>query len=155
MFALMVVLVMFVFPTVSILMELFVFKTGAGILPLVGKWLVFWGVGVRLFSAGIRQALCPQFTAKEIFEITDTKPMVIVRELGFGNISIGFLGLATQLNSLWIIPSAVSGCLFYGLVTFQHLIRKGKNRHESFVTTSDLLMFIILVVWIAGTEWKV
>ena len=151
MFAVMVVLIMFVFPAASILIELSVFKTSIGFFPLIGKWFVFWGIGVRLFSAGLRQALQPRFTAIEIFGITDTKPLVVVRELGFGNLSIGLLGLCTLLNGTWIIPSAVCGCLFYGLATSQHLIRVGKSPKEITATASGLFMFLILLVYIAGT----
>ena len=36
---------------------------GGGLMPLVGKWFVFWAVGARLFIAGIRQVIQPAFTA--------------------------------------------------------------------------------------------
>jgi hypothetical protein len=34
---------------------------------LVGHWFVFWGVGIRLGLAGLRQFLQPSFTARDIF----------------------------------------------------------------------------------------
>ena len=35
-------------------------------LCLVGRWFVFWAVGVRLSLAGLRQFLQPAFTARQI-----------------------------------------------------------------------------------------
>jgi len=52
---------------------------------LIGKWFVFWAIGVRLFLAGLRQASKPSFTAKEIFHI---QSFAVIRELGFGNLAI-------------------------------------------------------------------
>lgn len=57
---------MLVFPIGFILGERFLFRTAVDILPLIGKWFVFWTVGVRLFTAGLRQIWRPQFTAQKI-----------------------------------------------------------------------------------------
>ena len=142
---------MFVFPTAFILNDMLFLKLNTGLMFLGGKWFVFWGIGIRLFTAGLKQALQPHFTAIDIFGITDTKSNVIVRELGFANISIGLLGILSLLNSTWIFPSAIAGGSFYALATLQHLLRKGKNTIEKVVTVSDLFMFLILFIYILGT----
>ena len=154
MFMVIIVLLMFVLPTTSVLMELFVFKPDVGFLSLVGKWFVFWGVGVRLFTAGLRQALQPQFTANEIFGITDAKPLVVVRELGFANVSIGVLGLCSVLSPSWILPSAIAGGCFYGLAVAQHLMRKERNGVENVATVSGIFMFLVLLAYVTGALWK-
>jgi hypothetical protein len=51
---------------------------------LAGKWYVFWGAGVRLAGAGIRQCLRPQFTAREIFSMKTDEALPIIREHGVG-----------------------------------------------------------------------
>ena len=145
---------MFVFPITSVLTELLLFKTNVGLLFLIGKWFVFWGVGIRLFTAGLRQALQPQFTAQEIFGIADSKPLPIVRELGFANLSIGILGLLSLLNSTWILPCAVAGGSFYGLAAIQHLLRKERNAIENVALASGVFMFLVLLVYVAGASWK-
>ena len=63
-----VVLLMLVFPLTSIAIVHVVFMVPIS-WGLIGKWFVFWVVGVRLFTAGIRQVLKPAFTAQEIFHI--------------------------------------------------------------------------------------
>ena len=103
------VLLMFVFPITSILVELFGFNSPAAVVFLVGKWFVFWAVGVRLFVAGLRQALNPQFTAEEIFGINSKEPLVVVQELGFANISIGLGGLISVFASPRVLPASVAG----------------------------------------------
>jgi len=82
---------------------------------------------------------------EKVFEFKTDEPEVVVRELGFANISSGLLGILTTFNGAWIYPSAIIGGLFYGLAGINHVIRKGKNFTENVTTYSDLLMFFILL----------
>jgi hypothetical protein len=50
-------LLMFIFPIVSILIESIGNKNHAGLITLTGKWFVFWAIGIRLFTAGLRQII--------------------------------------------------------------------------------------------------
>ena len=66
MYIVVVALTMLVLPLVSIAID-FGSHPGALAVVLVGRWFVFWGVGVRLGLAGMRQLFRPSFTAKELF----------------------------------------------------------------------------------------
>jgi hypothetical protein len=94
---------------------------------LVGKWFAFWAVGVRLFLAGVRQMAQPEFTAKTIFEIEDSASFAIMREVGFGNLAMGALGLASLIVSGWVLPAAFVGGLYYGLAGLGHWVRGHRN----------------------------
>jgi hypothetical protein len=144
----MTILLIFVFPVASVLVEAFLFHSGAGLALLVGKWFVFWAVGIRLFLAGLRQALTPRFTAEEIFGIKAPEPLVIVQELGFANLSMGLVGLLTVLNGLWVAPAGIAGGLFYGLAGIKHATRKERNLLENVATVSDLFIFVVLLVYL-------
>jgi len=144
MYILMIVLTMFVFPIGSILAELFLFKNPLGIIPMIGKWYVFWAVGVRLFIAGLRQSTNPKFTAQQILGISTDEPLQIVQELGFANLSIGVLGILTILNSDWIVPAAIVGSLFYGLAGIRHIFKADRNFLENAALVSDLTVFVLL-----------
>ena len=63
-----IVLTMFLLPVVSVFVEHAVIPAEP-IIFLVGRWFVFWGVGVRLTLAGLRQFFHPAFTATEIFHM--------------------------------------------------------------------------------------
>jgi hypothetical protein len=145
-----VILSMFVGPVASILAETFLGREPAGIVPLIGKWFVFWGVGIRLFLAGLRQAVRPGFTAEKIFGLESAKPLVIVQELGFANLSLGLLGLLTIFEAAWVTPAAIAGGLFYGLAGFRHLFRPGRNRLENIALISDLVLFAVLAFYLAA-----
>jgi hypothetical protein len=84
-----IVLLLFVLPAGCVIGQMLWFAGAADVMLLVGKWFVFWAVGVRLFIAGVRQVAQPQFTAESIFEIKDRAAFAIVRELGFANLSTG------------------------------------------------------------------
>jgi hypothetical protein len=148
MYYLTVGLLMFVLPIGSILIELFAFKSSNGIASLVGKWFVFWAVGVRLLLAGSRQAIQPRFTAETILGIKGEEPLQIVQELGFANISIGAIGIVSIFSGTWVMPSAIAGCLFFGLAGIRHMVQGKRNALENTAMISDLFLFAVLLVYI-------
>jgi hypothetical protein len=141
-----VLLLLLVFPTASVVVEA-LYSTGVDIMWLIGKWFVFWACGVRLFVAGIMQTLRPEFTAKSIFETNAPAAHAIVREVGFGNLAMGTLGLASLFEPSWVVPAAIVGGLYYGLAGLGHLFRKG-NLKEQFALWSDLAIFALLAVFV-------
>jgi hypothetical protein len=74
---------------------------------LAGKWIIFWAIGVRLFIAGIRQALNPSFTAQKIFRISGTDSFPVIRELGFANICIGMFAMLSLWHPEWRTPAGL------------------------------------------------
>jgi hypothetical protein len=145
-----VILLLFVLPTVCVAVDV-LWVGGADLLLLIGKWFVFWAVGVRLFIAGVRQVLQPQFTAESIFEIKDRGAFAIVREVGFGNLAMGTLGLATLAKSGFVVPTAIVGGLYYGLAGAGHLSRGGLNLHGWAAMISDCFIFLVLASFVASS----
>ncbi len=85
MYFVMIALLLVVLPSASVCIQLFLHsQSDQAVLSLVGRWWAFWAVGIRLFIAGLRQVIEPQFTAKEIFGCVDPGSLPIVREVGFG-----------------------------------------------------------------------
>jgi hypothetical protein len=147
-----VVLLLFVLPAASIGIEA-LYAGGAGsanMMLFVGKWFVFWGVGVRLFIAGARQIVQPQFTAMEIFEVKDRAVLPIVREVGFGNLAMGSLGLASLALPDFRISAAVVGGLYYGFAGVGHVVRGDKSFNAWTALISDLAFFVLLALMVAG-----
>jgi hypothetical protein len=146
-----VILLLLVLPIASIAASSIHSNPTVSLLFLTGKWFVFWGVGIRLLIAGLRQTIQPAFTAREIFGIHDTSAFPIVREIGFANISIGILGICTIFRPDWIIPAAIVGGLYYGLAGALHLPHKQKNAKENTAMISDFFIFLILLVFVVKT----
>ncbi|MGO4836602.1 DUF6790 family protein, partial [Rhizobiaceae sp. 2RAB30] len=113
---------MIVLPIVSVVAELS--TSNAEIMPTVGKWFVFWGVGARLATAGIKQMITPEFTAKQIFEIEDPAAAKIVAELGIGNLAIGLTALLSLQFPSWLAGSALAGAVFFGLAGIKHILNR-------------------------------
>ncbi|WP_457093671.1 DUF6790 family protein [Microvirga sp. P5_D2] len=93
-----------VFPLVSIIVELLLGNHAAP--ELVAKWFVFWAVGVRLFTAGLRQVLQPSFTAKAIFNIGHPTAEKLVTEIGVGNLAMGSIAVLSLAFPNWVVPVA-------------------------------------------------
>jgi hypothetical protein len=119
-----VLVLMFVLPVVSILVEIAISERLPDLWDMVGKWFVFWAVGVRFVTAAIRQVANPSFTAKEIFRIDSRESDVIVRELGFANFCMGLVGILSFLMSAWRTAAALDGGLYLGLAGLQHILKK-------------------------------
>ena len=144
-----VIALMGVLPVASIVGEL-VLHSGADVLFVIARWFVFWSVGVRLLLAGLRQIANPTFTAATIFGVNDKAALPIVQELGCGNLSIGLLGALTLLVDGWVVPAAITGGLFYGLAGLQHALKGERNGAETIAMVSDLFLFLVLAVDLAG-----
>ncbi len=65
-----IALLLLVLPAASVAIEAALYPRAFGLIFLIGKWLVFWAVGIRLLMAGARQVVQPQFT-ENIFNIHD------------------------------------------------------------------------------------
>ncbi|HXW52326.1 MAG TPA: DUF6790 family protein [Candidatus Acidoferrales bacterium] len=113
---------------------------------LFGKWFIFWAIGMRLFFAGLSQAINPAFTAKEIFQLRDGSSYPIVRELGFANVCFGVVGLASLFLPTWRVVSAVASGLYYGLAGFSHVFKKPASANETLALVSDLFIFVVIGV---------
>ncbi len=97
-----VIMLMLMLPIISIVLEILLTKSNQGIMSLIGKWFVFW-VGIRLFTAGLRQSISPSYTAINIFNMKTTESYVIIKELGFANISMGLVGIISIFVPSWRI----------------------------------------------------
>lgn len=94
------------------------------------------------------QTLHPSFTSSGIFRIADPAAEAIVRELGFANIAMGTLGLATILRPDWLVPAALACGLFYGLAGLGHVLRTGRSAKEAMALYSDLAAFALLAAYL-------
>ncbi len=153
MYILMIILLMFVLPIASFLIELFLFRSPLGIIPLIGKWFAFWAMGVRLFTAGLRQSTRPRFTAEIILGIQGTEQFLVVQELGFANLAMGLLGMSSLLARSWVFPAAIVGCLFIGLAGIRHLFSKERNLLENGAMFSNLAVACIFLTYILWTAF--
>jgi len=145
MYIAMVIGLMVIFPITSIALELFMRGGGMLDVPVVGKWFVFWAVGVRLLIAGLRQIVQPRYTAETILGIKNPDVLLIVRELGFANTAIGCAGLGSIILVGWTLPLAVVGAIFYGLAGINHMMHKQRNKLQDAAMTSDLFASAILL----------
>lgn len=143
-----VLFLMFIFPVISLVIEVSVNKNHLALIELIGKWFVFWAIGVRLFTAGLRQALKPGLTSEGILGIKGKESWLIVRELGFANISIGLAGIISLWKPEWRVAVALIGGLFLSLDGILHIFSKHRNFEENLAMYSDLAIGIIMAVFV-------
>jgi hypothetical protein len=145
-----IVLLMLVLPLISVAAEVPMLPDATALMGLIGKWFTFWAVGVRLFVAGMMQVFRPRFTAEDIFGIGDPGAQGLVREIGFGNLAIGTLGVLSLFFPDFLLPAAIVGGLYYGLAGIGHLARKDRNLKEQVALVSDFGIFLLLAAFVAS-----
>ena len=147
MYAIIVFLLMMIIPILSVLIDAIFFNSTTSIIFLIGKWFVFWAIGVRLITASYKQIFSPQFTAQEVFQVSEKGAFAIVRELGFSLLTIGLLGTCSLFIPQWRLPAALVGGLFFTFAGFGHLIRKNRNKKETLSMLSDFWISLICVIY--------
>lgn len=140
-----IILFFIILPIGASIIELQTFTENATI-EIFLKWYVFFAIGLRLGSAGIKQILQPQFTAENIFKIKTKEVLPLVRELGFANISLAIIALLSLALPTFRIPAAIAGGIYFGLAGFMHLNKKKSSKEEVFAMISDLFIFIVLFI---------
>jgi len=145
MYIAMLICLMLIFPLASIALDAFVHRHDVLDAAMIGKWFVFWAVGVRLLVAGLRQILQPRYTAETILGVKDPDALLIVRELGFANSAIGAAAAASLFLPHWTSPLAVIGAVFYALAGINHVVQKQRTRFQNAAMVSDLFAAAVLL----------
>lgn len=148
MYIVVVALTMFLLPAASIGIE-HALHPEAAIIFLVGRWFVFWGVGVRLGLAGLRQFFQPSFIAKEIFDMKSEEALPLVRELGVANFGTAVIGLLSLVMPTFILPVSIAAGIFYGVAGIRHMFGRDRSRNENIAMVSDLFIFVVLAIFVA------
>jgi hypothetical protein len=147
MYAIVVLLLMFLLPAGSVYAEYTLFHAATPLIVLAGKWYVFWGVGVRLLLAGLRQYFQPSFTAKQIFHMQGDEALPLVRELGIANFASGVVGFASLARPDFVLPVAISAGIFYGIAGVRHVAEGNRSFNETLAMASDLFAFVVLAAF--------
>jgi hypothetical protein len=138
-----------IFPITSIGLDV-IFGAKVANVQTIGKWFLFWGMGVGSFVAGVKQIRDPAFTLGEIFHITSQDCAVIVRELGCANVSIGFLGMISLFLPSYRMPVACINGMFLGLLAVQHILIGPVSSHEYIALISDIFLMVVAVCYMAS-----
>ncbi len=102
-------------------------------------------MGWRLLLAGIRQVVQPAYTARAILGLKNEESHLLVRELGFANVAMGPLGVASLAQPGWRVSAALTGGLFYAFAGAHHVLRAHRNRLGNVAMLSDLFVAAVLL----------
>ena len=149
MYLLSVLLLMVVLPILSIGEEHFYLHSALPLMSLVGKWFVFWGAGIRLFFAGLRQFFQPRFAAEQILGIRSEDSLLFVRELGAANLGTGIVGIASLAKPSFVLPVAVAAAVFFGIAGIRHATDRCRTLNQNITLVSDLFLSLVLLTYIA------
>jgi hypothetical protein len=138
-----------ILPVLSVLAEFYFEHVSFG-WALAGRWFIFWAMGIRLFTAGISQSSNPSFTAR-MLNLKSEESFIVIRELGFANMSLGVMGIISVINDHWRSLAAICGCLFFGLAAIQHFVKKPESKNEFTAMLGDCLICLFLALYLLST----
>lgn len=150
MFVAAVALFMLTLPVASVIVDAAASTDPPGFVELVGKWFVFWAVGVRLLTAGIRQVARPRLTAEGILGIRDSSAWILVRELGFANIATGAVAIASLWHEEWRTAAALAGGAFLLAAGALHLAKAERDSDENLAMVSDLAIGLVMAAFLVS-----
>lgn len=142
-----ITLTMVVLPLASITYEHLI-SPADPLIELAGRWFVFWGAGVRLALAALRQIFQPAFTSRQIFRIDNDHASIIVRELGIANFATAVVSLLSLSFPTFILPAAISSGLFYSGAGIGHMTAHSRTAKETIAMVSDLWLAAILGIFV-------
>lgn len=138
---------MLLLPVGSVVIEVATVDDHATLIELIGKWFVFWAVGARLATAGVRQMIRPGLTSEGLLGIPGKEAWQLVRELGFHNVALGLVGLISLWRPEWRLAVALAGGLFLLLAGLEHLPKPNRSGEENLAMWSDLAIGVVLGVY--------
>lgn len=136
---------MLVLPTLAVLLD--TRRTEEPWFERIGKWFIFFGVGVRLLVAGLSQMLHPGFTAALLG--LDGNAHIIVQELGFANLLLASVALVSLGRPCYRVLGS-GGALYMGFAGSLHLRRFGEDStfDEAVALGSDWWIFLVVLVYL-------
>ncbi len=146
-----VILLMFLLPVGSMILDHFHSSGAVSWVMLAGKWFVLWGAGVRLLTAGLRQYFQPQFTAREIFRMKTEEALPVIREHGTLNIAVGVAGIASLWVPGFIVPVALIAAISYGATGAVHAAAKARSMNENIAMVSDFWIAVVFAAYLIHT----
>ena len=136
---------MLVLPALSVIIE-YTLTSAPDLTWLVAKWYVFWGVGIRLLTAGTKQVVRPGFTARTIFKMDTPSAEKLVSEIGFGNLAIGMVSTMSLAFPTFVPPMALTGGIFLGMAGIKHVGNANRTSQETTALVSDLIIGVVGIV---------
>jgi hypothetical protein len=115
---------------------------------LLGKWFVFWGIGVRLLLAGLSQITRPSFTARDILGIEAPGATKLVTELGTANVAMGLIGTVSLWWTSWTAAAALAGGVFLAVAGIEHARASRRTSKETVAMITDVLVALAALIYL-------
>ena len=144
-----VLAVMFLIPSICVVVDFFIIKKENQFINALGKWFIFWMIGIRLLTAGLKQVFDPAFTASMLN--LDSTGFVIIQELGFANVLFGLLAIISLFVTKFRLSATIGG-FYLGMAGILHVTRIGEevSFKETVAMVSDLFALMIVLIYCIG-----
>ena len=77
----------------------------------------------------------------------ERESFVIVRELGFANLSFRLIAIVSLVIRKWRVMSAFGSGLYFGMAGLQRWLKKPVGINEAFALVTDIIISIFLLIY--------
>jgi len=134
-----------VIPSVFIIVEYA--KKKKELFSIICRWMMFWTIGIRAFTAGFMQFANPQYTMRLLSVGTDS--ILIIQELGFIQFAVGLVALlAATYKKSYFESALISIGIFMIGASYLHISRLSHiDAGELVSLIGDLIIVILFIVY--------
>ena len=120
------------------------------IYEIIGKWFIFWALGIRLVIAGLMQLFNPIYT-NNLLQL-NLNDFIIIQELGLANFSIGLLCIISFFKKLLQKYVCLYMFIFFIGASTLHIIRiKNINFDELITLVTNIILIVVALYGIINS----
>ena len=110
---------------------------------LIGKWLLFWSVGIRLLGAGIIQiTTCLPGNVGFLSNREDSN--TVRKATGIANLVLAGMSFLCVANDGWSLLAAITVGIYVGLAGMQYDFKTPANRNAWINLVYDVVVFVVV-----------
>ncbi|MCC7361929.1 MAG: hypothetical protein IT317_20765 [Anaerolineales bacterium] len=145
--SLLLALLVLVLPVASVVIERTAFAGPgtAGAFLLFGKWVMFWGMGVRLLLTSLWPTLLPAYSTRQLARVPGSQPAPPTQALTLAHVAVGLVGVAALFFPNWVFEAALVGFVFFGLFGLEHWRQPRKSGYQYALMASELCLAAFLL----------
>ncbi len=111
---------------------------------LLGRWFVFWTIGVRLMVAGLTEVMSSRRQGNIIF-LQGSESGEYRKIIGYLKILLAALGFLCMIKAQSSLIAALTAGIYLGLTGFRHDFKKPCTAIEWLYLGYDIIVFFVII----------
>jgi len=112
---------------------------------LLGKWFMFWTIGIRLLIKGFVQVIRSRRNGNSSL-LSKDETWEVAKILGLAKMALAGMGFLCVVNDQWSLLATITVGVYLGLTGFQHDFKRPSTTTGWMNMSYDVLVFSVIAV---------